>query len=461
MKDLLFWTLCLVIITQAFGQKKKFSYGFFPDVPKELVEDRISCIESDITLTYNKKVQGFVDYFSIKDREYTQKVLDNTTLYFPLIESELKKNALPDQLKYLAIVESGLNPTAISRVGAGGLWQFMPGTGRMMGLSKTWYIDQRMNPQKSTAAACKYLQQLYNIFHDWDLALAAYNSGPGTVRRAIRRSGYKKNFWEIYRYLPRETRSYVPQFIAITYIFSYYEEYGFSISRSKLQPKTSEINIKGYAHVETIAKQLDLCLDDLLKLNPDILRGAIPENVSFSMNIPADKLSYFKTNYNTIIDSARKVGKKELEYLARTQPGSTFGREKIIYRVRSGDVLGTIARRHRVRVSDLRKWNNIRGNLIKIGQRLNIWVLPRYTKTTKQYYAIKPGPSVSKSASSQPVVASVVPSTKSRVYVVKSGDSLWSISQKFQGISIAKIKTWNNLKTNRIDPGQKLIIAQP
>ena len=192
-----------------------YHYDHIPDVPYELVEDRIKCIPSSIPLNFNERVYAFVNYFAVIDRDYTRMIMERTPLYFPIIEKYLKKYNLPDELKYLAIIESGLKPNAISRAGAVGLWQFMPGTGNYFKLHTDWYVDDRMDPYKATEAACQYLSQLYSIFNDWGLALAAYNAGPGNVRRAIRRSGYKKKFWDIYRYLPRETRGYVPQFVAM------------------------------------------------------------------------------------------------------------------------------------------------------------------------------------------------------------------------------------------------------
>jgi len=179
-------------------------------IPQKLIADRLNCLEQTISLGYNNKVHAFIEYFTVRDRDYTRSMLRRKDLYFPLFEKKLKEYKLPDELKYLSIIESALNPRAVSAARAVGLWQFMSGTSRYLGLHDNWSIDERMDPEKATDAACRYLSQLYSIFHDWHLALAAYNSGPGTVRWAIRRSGYKKTFWEIYNFLPRETRSYVP-----------------------------------------------------------------------------------------------------------------------------------------------------------------------------------------------------------------------------------------------------------
>ncbi|HLZ17095.1 MAG TPA: lytic transglycosylase domain-containing protein [Cyclobacteriaceae bacterium] len=199
---------------------------FIPaDETPELVADRLNCLQKAIELNYNSKVHAFVDYFTVRDRDYTRMILRRRDLYFPLFEKKLKQYNLPDELKYLSIIESGLNPRAMSAARAVGLWQFMSSTGKYFGLHNDWFSDDRMDPERATDAACRYLSQLYSIFHNWHLALAAYNSGPGTVRWAIRRSGYKKTFWEIYPYLPRETRSYVPQFIAIIYAVNYANEH--------------------------------------------------------------------------------------------------------------------------------------------------------------------------------------------------------------------------------------------
>ena len=197
-------------------------YEYIPaEETPELVADRLACLQQTIPLNYTSNIQGFINFFTIRNREYTRLMLRRKDIYFPLFEEQLAKYNLPEELKYLSIIESGLNPRAVSRASAVGLWQFMSYTGRYFNLQHDWYFDDRMDPEKSTQAACRYLSQLYSMFHNWELALAAYNSGPGTVKRAIRRSGYKRTFWEIYNYLPRETRSYVPQFVAIIYAMNY------------------------------------------------------------------------------------------------------------------------------------------------------------------------------------------------------------------------------------------------
>lgn len=419
----------------------EYSYEYIPDVPFELVKDRLSCLDSEINLELNELVKAFVDYFAIRDREYTKLMLRRKNLYFPLFEKYLKKYNLPDDLKYLSIVESGLNPRAISRAGAVGLWQFMPSTGRYYGLHQDWYIDERMDPEKATDAACRYLKQLYGMFGNWNMALASYNAGPGNVRRAIRRSGYKKTFWEVYDYLPRETRAYVPQFVAIAYVLNYAEEHNFFVENElEYAMEVDTILVNQYLDLETLAGQMNVCADDLKDLNPEVKRGALPENVmNYPLRVPADKYGFIAANRVALLDSASKVGKERLEYLARNTVGSTYGRTKLIHKVKSGDVLGKIAQRYNVRIADLRKWNGIRGNMIRVGERLDVWVSAGQTT------------SINSALAKQSLDGK-------EMYLVQPGDTLWDISRRFEGLTIARIKELNNLKNNEIKPGQKLVL---
>ncbi len=343
----------------------------------ELVADRLSCLQQTIALPYNSNIHGFINFFTIRNREYTRLMLRRKDLYFPLFEKYLSLYNLPEELKYLSIIESGLNPRAVSRASAVGLWQFMSFTGRYFDLKNDWYFDDRMDPEKSTEAACKYLSQLYGMFHNWDLALAAYNSGPGTVKRAIRRSGYKKTFWEIYNYLPRETRSYVPQFVAIIYAMNYAEEHNMIETAMEETIPHDTLHVKKFLHLDTFAKLTGTCTEDILQLNPSIRHNALPDNgKTFVLKVPMTTKEELDKYRTAILDSASKSGRKEVEKLAKAATGNTAGRELIVYRVQYGDVLGLIAQRHHVRIDDIRKWNNLHSNLIRTGQRLNIWVIP-------------------------------------------------------------------------------------
>src|SRR5687768_7021643 len=251
--------------------------------------DRLACIEKSMPLVYNDKIHAFINYFTVKDREYTRMMMRRKNLYFPIFEKYLAKYNLPDELKYLSIIESGLNPRAVSRVRAVGLWQFMSATGKYYGLDNDWYIDERMDPALATDAACRYLRDLYRMFNDWELALAAYNTGPGNVKRAIRRSGYKKTFWDIYSFLPRETRSYVPQFVAIIYTMNHLDEHNFINEGEEMLVRADTVHVKKFLNFETLASLTGSCVDDLQKLNPSIQRNAIPETgKKYVMYIPEE-----------------------------------------------------------------------------------------------------------------------------------------------------------------------------
>jgi membrane-bound lytic murein transglycosylase D len=416
------------------------------DDDPDVLRDRLACIQKNIPLVYNDKIHAFINYFTVRDREYTRLMMRRKNLYFPLFEKYLAKYNLPDELKYLAIIESGLNPRAVSRVRAVGLWQFMSATGKYYGLDNDWYIDERMDPEKSTDAACRYLRDLHRMFKDWELALAAYNTGPGNVRKAIRRSGYKNSFWEIYQHLPRETRSYVPQFVAIIYTMNHLEQHNFFDEGEEMLVRSDTLHVKKFVNFETLASLTGTCLEDLQKLNPSIQRNAIPERGSpFVMRVPVMAKETLTENRFTILDSASKVGKKELEMLAKAMQGSTYGRERVVYKVKSGDVLGTIAMRYRVRVADIKKWNNMRGDVIRTGQRLNIWV--------------KGNTSTVASSPKQTTTVTSKDLQGRKTYIVQPGDTLWDISKKFNGLTIEKIKMLNKLSNSKIQPGQKLIVG--
>jgi membrane-bound lytic murein transglycosylase D len=409
-----------------------------------LITERLSALKKTIPLHYNPRVHAFINYFTVRDREYTRMVARRRNLYFPLFEKYLARYNLPDELKYLAIIESGLNPRAVSRARAVGLWQFMYATGRHYGLQVNWYVDQRMDPEKSTDAACRYLYDLYTIFNDWELALAAYNAGPGNVKKAIRRSGYKRSFWEIYPYLPRETRSYVPQYVAMVYTMGYLSEHNFPEHESEVLPPADTISVSKFLHFETFANLTGACLEDLQKLNPSFIRNAVPDTPHpYTINIPLFSSENLNKNRHAILDSASKAGKKEIESLAQATDAGTYGRERIVYYVKSGDVLGLIAQRFRVRVSDIKQWNNFSGTTIRTGQRLIIWTKPSATTQVA---------SAKTSTPPQPL-------SGTKTYTVQPGDTLWLISRKFEGLTVERIKQLNNLQSTTIRPGQTLILS--
>lgn len=437
----------------AFVDVERPFYEHIPDYSYELIADRIGCMDKNIDITFNPKVKAFVDYFAIRDRNYTRMVVQRMQVYFPLFEKYLEKHNMPDDLKYLSIVESGLNPKAISRVGAAGLWQFMPATGRIYRLDQSWFVDERLDPEKATEAACKYLKQLHGMFNDWELALAAYNAGPGNVRKAIRKSGYKNDFWEVYNHLPRETRSYVPQFAAITYLMNHLEEHNFYMEEHEYQKLAlvDTVHMNRFMSIEVLEEQLNLCPGEISNLNPELTRNAVPEDAgNYVLKVPSHAYaSLAAMDRETLFTSTEEKNNEIKTFFTRNEVGSTYNREKVTYRVKRGDFLGRIAQQHNVRVSDVQHWNRISGNTIHVGQTLTIYVTPKQKASINTQLAKADTPT------SKPVEIN-----GSKVYYVQPGDTLWEISKKHSGVSVDQIKKLNNLTSNNIKAGQKLVIAK-
>ncbi|MBC7981931.1 LysM peptidoglycan-binding domain-containing protein [Candidatus Parcubacteria bacterium] len=413
--------------------------------------DRLKKIENKIPMTLNARTKSFMHYFTVRNRRYALVMERRRRLFFPIFEQVFKQMNLPDELKYLAIVESGLNPRAMSRVGAAGLWQFMPGTGREFGLYQDQYIDERLDPYLATIAAGKYLKQLYNTFDDWELGISSYNCGPGNVRRAIRRSGYKNSFWGVYNNLPAETRGYLPQLVALTYSMNYLESHDIIADSIEYPVVFDTITIRQYLNLEVFSKELNIPVEDFMKMNPAFLKNYFPGHRPVTIRIPADKMVYYAQNEYDILDAAgkRDVAVKEVPVIVKsysqkatqTKTVSSSQKKKIIYIVKRGDVLGSIADKHNVGLSELKSWNGLRKNSIRQGQKLII-----YKKGT-----------VAKTSSSQSTTAASGKKTPTFHYV-KQGDTLWTISKKYD-LSIDKIKKLNNLKDGNIKPGQKIKLS--
>lgn len=292
-------------------------------LPENLVKDQIRCMETTIPMRYNQTIKGFINYFTVRDRKFVTSMLQRQQLYFPLYEELLKKHGLPNELKYLSIVESGLNPRAVSVAKAVGLWQFMAPTGKFYHLHQDYYIDDRMDPYKATEAACLYLKDLYRLFGDWELALAAYNCGPGNVKKAMRRSGNKKSFWQIYNFLPRETRAYVPKFIAVNYIMQYAQAYNITCESQARYIAADTIVINQYLHMGQLASSLGVSLEVLRMLNPQLKKNIIPAYVkNYSLRIPSEKKAFFALNRDSILHYAS--GKKLLASNAVLQNSIAF-----------------------------------------------------------------------------------------------------------------------------------------
>ena len=335
---------------------------------------RIKALPNIVPTTYNQIVRRFIEVYTRDRRAQVSKMLALSDYYFPIFEQALEADGLPLELKYLPIVESALNPAAYSRAGAAGLWQFMYGTGKIYGLQINSMTDERRDPVKSTQAAIKYLKSLYGLFGDWNLAIAAYNCGPGNIRKAIARSGGKRNFWDIYYYLPRETRSYVPFFIAANYVMTYHEAHGIYPDRLEFPYVCDTFAVKEAMHFRQIAELCNVSVDELTLLNPHFrnkIAYGTPERPG-TLYLPAQSTGAFIS----LADSIPKYKTKELltNELNRVPPGYVTGSgNSFVYRVRSGDTLSGIAKRYHVGVSQLRKWNGLKSDFLRIGQRLVIY----------------------------------------------------------------------------------------
>jgi len=452
--------LYLLLATGVFAQNiPMHKYDFVPDETDTVIANRLLAIEKEIPLDFNKHVRSQIDFYTIRKRDYTRKMLAREAIYFPVFEKYLAKHNMPDEIKYLSVVESALNPRAESRVGALGLWQFMPSTGEAMKLKQDFFLDERRDVEKSTEAACRYLSLLYGDFHDWQLALAAYNCGPGNVRKAKRRSG-KDTFWGIYNYLPRETRAYVPIFTAIVYAMNYSDEHNLFPDTSYFRPRLAHIEVQNYFNFEHFAKSTNLCLDDLMDLNPVVKHNVIPDYVSsFVLNYPEDKKAILTERPELLIEANKIRRPKDKDVI--NQPPN-----KIYHRIRSGENLGSIAKKYHVYVSDIKRWNGMRSTTIYAGKKLLIYRKPSsysyYTasnkKTTDKKETIKSTTSKSISVKKETNVSNNT-SSCNRYHTVQSGDSLWSIAKKYKGLTIDRLQKINKLSTSRIYKGQRLKVC--
>ncbi|MBM1105239.1 LysM peptidoglycan-binding domain-containing protein [Aurantibacter crassamenti] len=421
------------------------------DLPTDSLKARLQKLneKTPFNVIYNKSLESLIKSFLTRKRGLMERMLTVSQFYFPLFEEEFDRHDIPLEMKYLSIVESALNPRAKSRVGATGLWQFMYATGKEYKLDVTSYVDERSDPIKSTKASAKFLSKLYQIFGDWDLALAAYNSGPGNVNKAIRRSGGHRNYWNIRRNLPRETAGYVPAFLATMYIFEYAEEHGLKGKKAD-RPyfETDTVHVKSLITFDQISELVGVSVEELKVLNPSYKLKVIPyvKGKDYALRLPKKAMGKFVNNEEQIYTHV----KKELESKESPLPKLVKQAEsdRIRYRVRSGDFLGKIAERYGVRVSQLKQWNGLRSNNLSVGQRLTIYPRNSGASTT----ARKTTTAVAKTPVKFP------PGTK--VHTVRSGDSLWTISRQYPDVTIDNLKKWNKLSTSKLKPGTKLKLCE-
>ena len=429
-----------------------FPMGLVPVYSDSVYKARIEKLnqESTLNLTYNQAVRSFIELYSIRKRQLTSKILGLKEIYFPLIEEYLDKYGIPLEMKYLAVVESALNPVAGSRAGAKGLWQFMYYTGKLYGLKVTSLTDDRFDPYLATDAACRHMRDLYAMFGDWNLVMAAYNSGAGNVNKAIRRAGGVYDYWAIWPFLPRETRGYVPAFIAVCYVMNYAPEHNlYPLDPGILYGGIDTICISQPLAFDQISEFLNISKEELEFLNPIFKAGIIPayNGKTYILRLPKDLALKFAENEQAIYNYKSKSGLEKEKLVAEIKKAT----DRQYHTVRSGENLGLIARKYHVTVKQLQDWNGMHGTMLHVGQQLIIFPSSGYTYASSS--------SASKSdPPPPPATSSSAEKSKSGYHFVRPGENLAMIAAT-DGCTIEDIKKWNNLKDNTIYPGQKLKVS--
>lgn len=338
---------------------------------------RLQALPCVIELPYNERVRAFLLRYVKRSPKQVARLMRMSEYYFPLFEEALNRYQLPYELKYLPIIESALNPIARSRVGAAGLWQFMPATGKLYGLEINSLVDERMDPIRATDAACRFLSNLYKIYGDWNLVIAAYNCGGGNVNKAIRRAGGKRDFWSIYPFLPRETRNYVPIFIAANYAMNYGHEHGICKAPIEKTMLTDTICISQRMHLQQVSEKLEISMDELRRLNPQYSRDILPGGKDYTLCLPTEKIGLFIEQQDSIIahkaDSLIHNRRAEIDLAKVTSINGAYRVNGVTYyTIKNGDTLGGIAKRFHCSVKQLKKWNGLKSDIIRAGKKLKI-----------------------------------------------------------------------------------------
>ena len=345
--------------------------------------DRLSRIPAIMEMPYNEIVRKFIDMYAGRLRNQVSFMLSACNFYMPIFEEALDAYNLPLELKYLPIIESALNPSAVSRAGASGLWQFMLATGKMYGLESNSLVDERRDPIKATWAAARYLKELYAIYGDWNLVIAAYNCGPGTINKAIRRANGKTDYWDIYNLLPKETLGYVPAFIAANYVMTYYCDHNICPMETNIPASTDTVQVNKNLHFEQIADICGVSIDQIKSLNPQYKKNIIPgDSKSYTLRLPQSHISIFIDQQDTIYAHRADElfrNRKTIAINDNTPPSSTRAKASVgkgtptYHKIKSGETLGTIAAKYGVRIKDIQSWNGLRNTKIAAGKQLKIY----------------------------------------------------------------------------------------
>lgn len=464
-----------------------------PEFSDSVYIKRLQSLPSIVDMTYNDKVRAFIELYVNKKRKNVKVMLGLAQYYFPIFEEILDKQGLPQELKYLTIIESALNPRATSRVGASGLWQFMYTTGKIYDLQVNSYVDERRDPIKASYAAANYLKDLYNIYKDWTLAIAAYNCGPGNVNKAIKRSKGKTNFWEIYDYLPAETRGYVPAFIAANYMMNYYKEHNLFPQKINFPQLTDTVMVNENINLKDVSDLLKVPLQQLRDLNPQYKNDIIPgSSESYSLKLPVNLATTFIELEDSITSRSKETMLKYTEITPQQNYLQISPNDEIIrqsHKVKKGENFNSIAKKYGVDVSALKEWNRMRSKKLKTGQKLIVYTTKK-SKSTENEQKEKPENKIEKNnsdslkktdnksvkekinkkessdtenkknqeKSENKIKTEKKKDSKKTTHKVGKGETLSSISRKYN-VSVDELIKINNLKSDgKINSGQTLII---
>jgi membrane-bound lytic murein transglycosylase D len=434
------------------------------DLSTDLLKERLKILDSKSAfhIEYNQGLENIIKHYLKNRKKAYERLMSLSQYYFPYFEEALAKYNVPLEIKYLAVVESALNPRAVSKAGATGLWQFMYGTGKQYNLDINTFTDERSDMLKATEAACQYMVNMYAIFGDWDLVLASYNAGPGNVTKAIRRSGGKQNYWNIRPYLPKETQGYVPAFLATMYVFEFHKEHGIKPNKPVANHfATDTILIKNKISFKQLSDVLDISVEQLQFLNPSYKRDFIPfiKDKKHYVRLPLDKVAIFTSNEPKIYAYAEyEFNKREKpffnpDYVAGNESESITKTK--YHKVRRGETLGGISKRYGVTISEIKKWNKLKSNSAPLGRNLKII-------TEEQVVAVattaKPKSNVVEKAQDSVLQKSQI--KQKELHIVEKGESLFSIAKKYN-ITKDEIKTWNKLEDENILIGSSLQVTAP
>lgn len=484
-----------------------------PQVSDDVIRRRLAALPTVIEMPFNQIVRACIDRYTAQSRPQLSVILGLANYYMPIFEQALEERGLPMELKYIPVIESGLDPNAVSSHGAAGLWQFMPATGKGMGLEVNSVVDQRRDPYAASAAAADYLRSLHDTYKDWNLVIAAYNCGPGAVNKAIRRAGAaegeRRDFWSIYEYLSPETRSYVPMFIAANYVMNHYRDHGLQPVLPTKPLVTDTIHVTDRVHFDQISAVLDIPLEELRLLNPQYRADVIPASAEhpYSLTLPSLQTQAYIVSEDEILayEADRYARRDEAEpgdetplsvepeivlgptpvpdktpLTVQQEAGEGEGQsasastQTVVHKVAAGETLAQIAQQYGVTVADLRAWNHLRRNAVRAGQSikvLNPTLTPQQgAKATQQTAQAKPASQAKPAASAAKEAprkaenqaakakkAEKAAAPKSTVHTIVSGESLTSISKKY-GVSIDEIKAANGMKDDNLRAGKTLTI---